>query len=346
MMCIVGIRRFRFNVIVALIGLVVSAQSLAAKCQGKFVNPVTDICWECLFPITVASVNVTSDHKDFESYSKIVCTCPGLPPKVGIPMSFWEPSRLVDVTRSAYCLMGMGGISLGEESVKNRGSVGRMEESGTQNSFYHVHWYVYPVIAWLEILTDFLCIEREKFDIAYMSELDPFWNDPEWGSVMNPEGLLFANPLAQAACLADCTASSLNKPMNALFWCAGCEGSLYPLTGAVAHHVGGLQASSLVMQRTIAKLHRMLALRGFASDEFCEDTLMLTIQKTLYKHQLVYPTALTEGPCHALGRSDLLWGFGKTKPVSGEDFTYLVWRKRHCCLDLVKPAAAATGTGM
>ncbi len=315
-----------------------------AKCRGKFVNPITDICWGCLFPITVASANVTGGD-DFTDYSKVICTCPGFPPKVGIPMSFWEPSRLVDVTRSAYCLVGMGGISLGSENVKNRGTVGRIDEIGTQNSFYHVHWYIYPVIAWLELLTDFLCIEREKLDIAYMTELDPFWNDPEWGSVMNPEAAIFANPLAQAACLGDCTASSLNKPMDSLFWCAGCEGSLYPFTGAVAHHVGGLQSSSLLMQRMVAKLHRMMALRGVDSTEFCEDRIQPIIQKTLYKHQLVYPTPLTEGACQAFGRSDMIWGIAKTRPVTGEDFSYFVWRKRHCCLDLVKPVLAIATDG-
>ena len=44
-------------------------------------------------------------------------TCPGFPPKVGIPMSFGN-HQLVDVTRSAYCLVGMGGISLGSKTLK------------------------------------------------------------------------------------------------------------------------------------------------------------------------------------------------------------------------------------
>ncbi len=314
-----------------------------AKCQGKFINPIKDICWQCLFPITVAGVSLNKGSKDFTKYTKIVCACAGTPPKIGIPMSFWEPSRLVDVTRSAYCLVGMGGISVGTESVTNRGSVGRTDELTTQNSFYHVHWYVYPVIAWLELLTDFLCIEREKMDIAYMTEFDPFWNDSEWGAVLNPEGALFANPVALTSCVADCTASSVDAPLDSLFWCAGCEGSLYPFTGSVSHHVGGLQASSLLVHRMIAKLHRMLVLKGFGSTEFCSDSIMPIISKTLYKHQLVYPTPVES--CNALGGSDMVWGMGKTRPVDGEDFTYLIWRKKQCCLDAVKPAAAYFGGG-
>lgn len=27
-------------------------------CAGKFVNPITDICWNCLFPMTIGNVPV------------------------------------------------------------------------------------------------------------------------------------------------------------------------------------------------------------------------------------------------------------------------------------------------
>ena len=27
-------------------------------CQGHFVNPITDICWHCLFPITIGHAEV------------------------------------------------------------------------------------------------------------------------------------------------------------------------------------------------------------------------------------------------------------------------------------------------
>src|ERR1700733_542685 len=87
--------------------------------EGKFLNPITDVCWECLFPITVSGVNVTPGHKDTTNYHTVVCVCPGLPPKAGIPVTFWEPTRLVDVTRHAYKFLGLGGISLGKETIKN-----------------------------------------------------------------------------------------------------------------------------------------------------------------------------------------------------------------------------------
>ncbi|MEL7103026.1 MAG: TraU family protein, partial [Pseudomonadota bacterium] len=29
-----------------------------AICSGRFINPITDVCWDCMFPITVGSIPV------------------------------------------------------------------------------------------------------------------------------------------------------------------------------------------------------------------------------------------------------------------------------------------------
>ena len=307
--------------------------SLSAN-EGKFINPITDVCWECLFPITVSGVNVTPGKEDFTKYNTKICVCAGVPPRVGIPLTFWEPLRLVDVTRHAYRLVGLGGISIGKESIKNRGTVGTIDS--TQMSFYQVHWYEYPIISLLELFTDFACLEKGKLDMAYMSELDPTWNDDRLAMVMHPEAAFFNNSLAQLACIADCTKATTSRPTDKLFWCAGCEGSLYPLTGNVAHHTGAIQASALLVHRLIAKMHRLGLVKGFEKSDFCQPRIMPIIKKSLYKMQLAYPIAQTNGPCPCLGKSDITWGAGKSFPYGGEDFVYLLWIKKQCCLDSLK----------
>lgn len=306
--------------------------------DGTFLNPITDVCWDCLFPITLSGVNVTPTYADQVSHHKAVCVCPGVPPKVGIPITFWEPTRLVDVTRHAYKLLGLGGVSIGPETVMNRGSVGVMGDGPGQNSFYHVHWYTYPLLSLLNLFTDFSCIEKSNMDVLYMSELDPLWNDDQLSLILNAEAAIFSNPLAQLTCTADCAASTYGKPLDKLFWCAGCEGSLYPLNGTVAHHVGAVQASALIVHRIIAKMHRLALQNGYDEDEFCMAKPMPIIKKSLYKTQLAYPIPQTKGQCQPLGKSDILWGAGKSYPYGGEDFIYLIWVKRQCCLDAVKPA--------
>ncbi|WP_411028686.1 TraU family protein, partial [Salmonella sp. s60093] len=82
------------------------------------------------------------------------------------------------------------------------------------------------------------------------------WNDDELTMLLNPETFLFGNPVAQAACAGDCVLSSAGFGSNALFWCAGCQGSIDPFNGRVQAHVSHVQASSLLVQRMTAKLHR------------------------------------------------------------------------------------------
>lgn len=324
-------------------GVTISFLPHCLHAGGKFINPITDVCWECLFPITVSGINVTPGHQDQTSYTEKFCFCAGNPPKAGIPITFWEPGRLVDVTRHAYRLVGLGGISVGNESIKNRGTVGITEEIPMKTSFYHVHWYTFPLFKLLGLFTDFPSTDQDEIDV-YMTEFDKLWMDDLSSIILNPEAALFSNELAQLACIADCTASSFDKPIDKLFWCAGCEGSLYPFTGTVAHHVGGIQASSLLLQRILAKLHRSFLVKGYEENDFCEAKYMPIIKKSLYKTQLVFPVPQTKGPCHALGKSDLLWGLGKSYPIEGEEFTYLIWIKKQICLDAVKPTIMI-GTG-
>lgn len=308
------------------------------KCQGKFVNPVTDICWSCLFPITIGGMKVSTSGEDTENPRRVLCQCPRWP-YIGVPISFWEPARLVDVTRIPYCMVTLGGIQMKQNGAKGRGTVegGHVMEQGhtrMRQSFYQVHWYVYPITYLLEVLVDFLCIESGQVDLAYITELDLLWNDDEAAFILNPEAVLFSNPIAQAACVVDCTAATLGFPLDAMFWCAGCQGTMYPFTGTVNYHVGGVQASLLVLQRMIAKLHReFLAPVTSGEGALCDKYLSPMIKKSQYKTQMVYPIPDTKSKsCFPLGRTETIWAAGKEFPCDGEDFGYLIWRKRNCCL--------------
>lgn len=213
-------------------------------CVGRFVNPITDMCWKCLFPITIAGFSVASSSMpDTPTSSNLICLCPraGMPfPVPGIPVGFWEPVRLVDVTKKPMCLISLGGISCGDNTRKG------MQDNDTGTSFYHVHWYIYPVIYWLELLADFICLEEAAVDVAYLTEFDPLWGDDAKSAIINPETLLFQNVAAYQACIADCMSCSADALANdMLLWCAGCQGMLYPLTGTTAAHNGGVGTSLL-----------------------------------------------------------------------------------------------------
>ena len=304
------------------------------KAVGKFFNPITDPSWKCLYPITISGAKISGKGADIgETKKKPVCFCAGFPvPVAGAPLSFWEPMYMVDVTRTPGQMVSLGGIKLFKGKV-NKGT------EGNDGAHYHVHWYVMPIFLLLENLSNFFCYTQGDLGVGYMSEIDPTWNNESLALFLNPEAFLFSIPQAQLACVADCAASSARKPIDKLFWCGGCEGSVYPFTGFVNHNVGGIKSSSLMVHRIIAKLHRLLVLANHAPNNYCMAELAPIIKKSIYKTQLVYPVTEKTTSGHPLGETDVVWGSGKSFPIKGEDFAYLIWRKKHCCLSCIPKVA-------
>ena len=95
-----------------LLALLPGPAAAGPTCHGRFMNPITDICWSCLFPLTIGSASILSDGQpDIGNPSSPVCYCSN-PPRIGVSIGFWEPVRLVDVTRTPFCMVGLGGIAL------------------------------------------------------------------------------------------------------------------------------------------------------------------------------------------------------------------------------------------
>ncbi|BFD46164.1 MAG: hypothetical protein DMENIID0002_08100 [Rickettsia endosymbiont of Sergentomyia squamirostris] len=98
--------------------------SASITCKGHFVNPITDICWSCILPISIGNVinigsGVTPKKRDTKNPSSPICLCTKANvPVPGITIGFWEPVRLIDVTRTPYCMTNLGGISLGSNSKR------------------------------------------------------------------------------------------------------------------------------------------------------------------------------------------------------------------------------------
>lgn len=315
-----------------------SANAFAGKCHGSFVNPITDICWSCIFPITIGDRKIVSSKvKDnSDNPSSLVCAClQSTPKRIGLTLGFWEPITLVDITRTPYCLVNLGGIEL------NVGNVGMGSQSQTHESFYYVHWYRYPLLYWLNLLLDAVCLEGGDLDIAYLTELDPTWHDDALSFILNPEAILFGNPIAQFACSADSVASFTHGPIDKLFWCAGSQGSMYPLSGITQEHIGGVQASLLLAERMAFKMHReRLAVDsvGENAPAICETKHSYFLPKSRYRYQMVNPVPTTgSGGCYPFGSTTTVWEGGHEYPIKGEDFGYLIWRKRNCCLGVPLP---------
>ncbi|ECP4971626.1 conjugal transfer protein TraU, partial [Salmonella enterica subsp. enterica serovar Enteritidis] len=97
--------------LLCLTGMCGTAQAASAECEGNFVNPITDVCWECIFPVTIGNVPVVKGRQpDTPNPSMPIQFCPmGILYRVGLAIGYWEPMALTDVTRSPYCMVNLGG---------------------------------------------------------------------------------------------------------------------------------------------------------------------------------------------------------------------------------------------
>lgn len=337
---------------VVLVMLCGQVQAASLTCQGKFINPITDICWSCMFPITLGGqVTLIEDRQEDNQSTpeQWFCTCDS-PPRRGVITSFWEPTHLVEVTRTPFCMVSLGGINLGKDSTSsgNVGQGGTFDklfggshkrgndaQGDALRAFWQVHWFKNPVVFWLEALLDSDCIEKGYLDIGWLTELDPTWKYPEIAFLQAPDSALLANPIAQAACAADCIKANLGFPFDTLYWCAGCHGSLYPLSGWVSSQVSPVQASKLMVARMQAKMHRdMAAWRASGKDAICSYKLNPVMDKTNYKMAMTYPVPARKFDgrcCEPIGRTTLVRDVGKSFPYKGQDFAYQLFRKRDCC---------------
>ncbi|WP_436910410.1 conjugal transfer pilus assembly protein TraU [Enterobacter kobei] len=304
-----------------------------AACEGRFVNPITDICWRCMFPLSLGSTKVTGgDLPDTSNPGSPIQFCPMPPPvfqRVGLAIGYWEPMAMTDVARSPGCMVNLGGFTV------NLGKMGmgtaKKDDKQVNGAFYHVHWYKYPLTYWLNIITSLGCLQGGDLDIGYLSEIDPTWGDSALTSILNPEAVIFANPIAQGACAADAIASAVNKPLDPLFWCAGSQGSMYPFNGWVSNESSPLQSSVLVSERMAFKLHRQgQILESVGADRaVCFEYPSPIIPKERWRYQMVnmFPDA---AQCHPFGRTVMRWEMGHNPPNTKKNYGYLLWRKRNC----------------
>ena len=324
------------SALIMLIAAFHTATPAAAKCNARFLNPITEVCWDCIFPISIGAIRMLNRRPDTPNPSLPVCLCPGIPPRPGLTIGLWEPARLTDVANEPGCFVNMGfkadlGLfQIGKSTTKSQQGI-------TTGSKWQVHYYYYPLISWLGTVVDGLCLETTAFDVAYLSEFDPLWQDSELNTILNPEAILFANPIAHAACAADCVRSSTgNLPIDSLFWCNGCQGSLYPITGDSNQHYGGIQASETVTAKMIARMHRLGLARNTSTSSWsnlCTTSAAPIIKKSQYRLQVTRPRAATSGryACGPLGFSTQFVDAGREFPYKGESFGWLMWRKRNCC---------------
>lgn len=332
------VKKYLFGLFISsfmLIALIPSANAgTVSNCHGAIINPLTSICWECMFPISIGSTDVGSGSlPDTPNPGNPICECPSgfIIPYYGLSTGYWEPMGLVDVSRTPYCMVNLGGIEF-KDTPKDEGAVDT--QSPDQNgSFYYVHYYNFPIMQYISSgLLGGACHTDGAISIQYLSELDPTWQDDKLAATVFPETLMFENPVtavpAEIACAADSLKDNTGLPMDSTFWCAGSQGFMYPLNGNIAEQTSDEQASTLESERLMFKLHRIGLIQDTSESSLCFETLDLIMPKSRYRYQMAYPH---KNACEPFGRTTLSWEGFQENPLKGDDAGYVIWRKRNCC---------------
>ena len=328
------IKSLRFIVLCLIMSplFMISSNVSASQCKGHFVNPITDICWDCLFPLTIGSKDVVKGgYPDTDNPEKYTCECltDGLP-RIGLTLGYWEPFALVDVTRKPFCMVNLG-VQLDISSLGLGAS--QMTSIDGDGAFYYVHWYKYPLMYWLNILASVACVQPDGFDVMFLSELDITWNDSELAFIFNPEATLFTHPVIRASCALDATSAIAGTAMDKMFWCQGAQGSTYPLTGFVSNQSSPISAAILLAERADFKLHRVGAILdsvGKDAPAICMPYYSALLPKSRYRYQMTN-TIPEAARCHPFGHTAVTWEAGHTVPGDGDNFGFMIWRKRNCC---------------
>jgi len=273
-----------------------------------------------------------------------ICFClrpPLFIPLPGLAIGHWEPIEAYEVVKVPFCFPSLGfdiptpapikGLLAGKEAD-------RMSNGEHQAPFAQVHQLTYEVWRIIRLFMDFICLTpMGEIDVSYITEVDPFWQNDLLNAILNdPATVLFANPVAQLACMVDAAKSALPKvgrPIDVLFWCMGTWGSIYPTTGHTMDEAGYINGNLDLANK---QLYRSLTGRIITTGRptvtgMCQPYIRPFWKKSQYSWLMLFPVCM--GKRMPIGRPSITWSQGKNPPVPGrcDHFVWMLYRKRECC---------------
>lgn len=295
---------------------------------------IQSFCFECLFPLRIATVPSLPEPLPPDVTMSAVCSCDG--ESIGVTVGSWHPVRIIEVVTTPGCSPLLGGVTVVPGMNGFRGTVGSGDPLEHGHAFFHVHSYPFPFAAILDPFGNTPCRNQNDSAPPYFTELDPSWNLGILGWLDSPEALFTGNLLSVAACAADAATANLGLPNDLLFWCAGSWGLMQPLSGQMRSSHGTDPAlTSLAGIRHQGLLHRRgLGLQTTGDAALCGGIPMPFMQKSQYRMSRIYPHAEHPGN-HAIGAHTSLWAASPPILVRGQPTLYILWRWEDCCLPIL-----------
>lgn len=302
-----------------------------AGCRGQQFNPVSDVNFNFMYPITVAGVSVGPGSNPPTVMTASECICPSHiygEPTVGVLSSYWEPLFLAEVAQEGGCFSTLGGQNVMEEYKV----LSSAADTTNDREKMQVHWYKYPLFSIIGMALDFSCSANEGFAVGYVTEVDPSHQSDAWATVLAPEAVLFANPIATLACVPDAVAAQFGFPLDPLFWCIGAQGPLYPFSGSSTVFNTPQKGNTSILYKFMGKQHRMGGLfQTNGPSAICMSHPNPILVKSQYRINPVAPVPYRGQPVY-IGGLDSIWA--SMPPLnypSREDSAYMIWVVKQCC---------------
>lgn len=311
--------------------------------DSKYFNGLIDkFCWSCTLPFNL--MGFTSSPPDGANTDAFCyCTDELGVPEPGFSVGYWAPEQIIEVTTTPWCSPTLGGAMIQDDLTSMGTTGGGPMADNTTLATFHYNYFANPVF---KMLSMFMIPECDKdpgvvdLDLLYMSMMDVTWYNDLLAALFNADAAAFGNPLAQMKCMQDCVQLTATGDASDQNWfCAGCEGNLYPFTGNVSTDNNPIRSSSLIVTRGLASMHRRgLARTTYGEDAMCENVYSPMIPKPMYKVSMAWPIPEVDGSnsqcCHPLGDFWMKWGLGRMAPGGGKDntFVYNIFRYNDCCV--------------
>ena len=273
----------------------------------------------------------------------------------GFKVKIVEPIGYIETSNIPWHFVGLG-IKMDKSFLRKQGT---SRDTKTGINFRHAHFVIFPPLGWsIGLMQDYICFERGNiFNLAYLSEVIPSYNNDVIALVEESakpvSKVWFANPVAEAACSADCVSSSIGKPINSLYWCDGCRGSVGAGDTGWSNISNPYEEAETV---AFGVLNRMHAYGGMlkTKESFFQFNPAGANLKSTYCKARYFPIIIKEQYYLQLAKGDKSWDaepFGKIrfhydfKSTPGDEDAnfFWLWRERDMCAGAMRCRSTFTG---
>lgn len=323
--------------------LMLSVDRLYASCGGSFLNPISEVRWNCMMPISLGGVSF-ADVSMPEAAAAIiadkaaagattpVCTCFDPIPRVGLTFGMNIIFRIAEATKDPLCFPSLG-IQLDGGGFGMAGQDGGTKNT-SQTTFNYTHLLVFAPTELLNLFVDSVCLslsDGTPFSILYLSEFMPQSKSSELALILAPESLLFANPVAQAYCMVDSVLTVFEQSDPIGYWCVGGH-SIFPLSNhsVETEYVDAASINASKMLFTLTRLGQIPTCFGANASCSCLPTPIWN--KREFRFQLAKP--MISSFCNRMGKPSLIWNTPNLNmPLikNADNLAFLIWRRRDCC---------------